>query len=245
MPSNSSSTSQIALALPGYRPAIGRDIQDHLGQHLRLADEAMGPWPLPEPLRTLAAKIDRHLALRGEAELSEFQNGIVEARPNLRAFAISLTGSPDRADDLVQDAMLRALSKRALFQPGTNLNAWLCTILRNGFYTDHRRRSHEVADTDGAYAAQLAIAPGQMDGLNLQDLQNALPKLAPDQREALLLVGAHGLSYEEAATACGIPVGTIKSRVNQARLRLAELLGYAPEDLMQSRSLQTRTGRIS
>jgi RNA polymerase sigma-70 factor (ECF subfamily) len=245
MPSNPSPASQSALTLPDHRPAIGRDIQDHLGQHLRLADEAMGSWPMPEPLRTLAVKIDRLLTLEREAELSEFQNGIVEARPILRAFAISLTGSPDRADDLVQDTMLRALSKRELFQPGTNLNAWLFTILRNSCYTEHRKRIHEVADRDGAYAAQLAIAPAQIDGLNLQDLQNALPKIAPDQLEALLLVGAHGLSYEEAARACGIPVGTIKSRVNRARLRLAELLGYAPGDLAQDQSLQALTGRLS
>ncbi|EIM31202.1 sigma-70 family RNA polymerase sigma factor [Microvirga lotononidis] len=245
MPSNPSPTSQSAIALPGYRPALAGDIQDHLGQQLRLADEAMGPWPVPESLRILAATIDCHLALRTEAQLSEFRDGIVEAQPILRAFAISLTKSPDRADDLVQATMLQALSKRALFQPGTNLNAWLFTILRNGYYTDYRRRSREVADPDGAYAAQLTIAPGQMDGLNLQDLQNALPKLAPDQREALLLVGAHGLTYEEAATVSGIPIGTIKSRVNRARLRLAELLGYAPEELMQGQSLQSRTGRQS
>ncbi|WP_230533614.1 sigma-70 family RNA polymerase sigma factor [Microvirga roseola] len=233
------------LALPIGRPAMGRVIQEYLGLHLCLADEAMELQPIPEPLRILAIKIDRHLALRREAELSEFQNGILEARPVLRAFAISLTRSPDRADDLVQNTIVRALSKRALFQPGTNLNAWLFTILRNGFYTEHRKRTHEVADPDGAYAAQLAITPGQMDGLNLQDLQDALRKIAPDQCEALLLVGAQGLSYEEAATACGVPVGTIKSRVNRARLRLAELLGYEPGDLAQDQFLQPPTGRLS
>jgi RNA polymerase sigma-70 factor (ECF subfamily) len=237
---------KVAPPLPDPRPALGRDIQEHLGQHLRLADEARGPWSVPEAHGILAAQLNRLLVMRDETELSEFRDGILVARPNLRAFAISLTGNPDRADDLVQDTMLRALSKRDFFQPGTNLNAWLFTILRNSFYSEHRKRLHEVADSDGAHAAQLAVAPAQMDNLNLQDLQAALGKVDPDQREALLLIGAQGLSYEEAAMACGgIPVGTIKSRVNRARARLAELLGHTVEDFERDHPMRTPGARLS
>lgn len=231
MSSNSFPVLPIAVASPGPRPAIGRDTQDHLGRHLRLADDALGPWPVPERLGILADLFDRQLAIRDEAEGSEFRDGILKVRPSLRAFALSLTKNPDQADDLVQDTVLRALSKRAFFQPGTNLNAWLFTILRNRFYSERRKRAREVADSDGEYAAQVAVAPDQMDRLNLQDLQIAFKKVAPDQLQALLLVGAQGLSYEEAAAACSTPVGTIKSRVNRARIRLAELLGNTAEDL--------------
>jgi RNA polymerase sigma-70 factor, ECF subfamily len=131
----------------------------------------------------------------------------------------------------VQDTVLRAWNKRSSFQPGTNLNAWLFTILRNSFFSEHRKRAREVEDSDGIYAAQLKTVPDQLDNLHVQDLRIALDRLVPEQREALLLVGAEGLSYEETAAICGTAVGTIKSRVNRARTRLAELLGYAPGDL--------------
>jgi RNA polymerase sigma-70 factor (ECF subfamily) len=185
---------------------------------------------MPEPILVLAARLDRLLAIRDEVQLGEFQDGILDARPNLRRFALSLTKNSDRADDLVQDTILRALNKRSFFQPGTNLSAWLFTILRNSFFSEHRKRVHEVADSDGDHAARLTVAPEQMNRLNLQDLQDALMKIDPDQRRALLLVSAEGLSYEEAAVACRTPVGTIKSRVNRARTRLVELMGDREDD---------------
>ena len=205
--------------------ALGRGIQNHLGLQLRLAHEGLGPWPMPEPILVLANRLDRLMIVRDEARLGEFQDGILEARASLRRFALSLTRNPDRADDLVQDTILRALNKRSFFEPGTNLSAWLFTILRNSFFSEHRKRGHEVADSDGDHAARLTVAPEQMDRLNLQDLQDALMKIDPDQRRALLLVSAQGLSYEEAALACRTPVGTIKSRVNRARIRLIDLMG--------------------
>lgn len=146
------------------------------------------------------------------------------AIPNLRAFAMSLCGNRDYADDLVQDTLMRAWAKMDCFQAGPNLHAWLFTILRHVFYSDRRKRRREVEDADGSYASRLTTIPGQEARLDLEDLQKALMKLSADQREALLLVGAEGLSYEEAAVICGCVLGTMKSRVNRARTRLAALL---------------------
>ena len=153
---------------------------------------------------------------------------LLTAIPRLRAFAISLVGNIDDADDLVQDAVARGLSNLARFEPGTNLQAWLFTILRNLFYSNFRRRRREVEDVDGTYADRLAVAPAQGGHLDLADLRAALARLSPEQREAVLLVGAEGMTYEQAAEVCGVVVGTIKSRVNRARRRLSELMHADP-----------------
>ena len=144
--------------------------------------------------------------------------------PNLRAFAVSLCGNPDRADDLVQETLVKAWSNLSSFAEGTNLAAWLFTILRNIYYSEYRKRRREVADSDGAIAARLATAPAQSGHMDFLDFRTALQKLPADQREALILIGASGLSYEEAAGVCNCAVGTMKSRVNRARNRLVELL---------------------
>lgn len=154
----------------------------------------------------------------------ELRDALLAAVPSLRAFAISLCGQVDRADDLVQDTLLRALSHIDRFERGTNLNAWLFTILRNLFHSEYRKRRREVEDPDGSYAGRLKSQPEQSSRLDFEDFRTALSKLPPDQREALLLVGASGFSYEEAANICRCAVGTIKSRVNRARSRLANLL---------------------
>jgi RNA polymerase sigma-70 factor, ECF subfamily len=151
------------------------------------------------------------------------------AIPNLRAFATSLCGNRDYADDLVQDTLMRAWTKMDRFQAGTNLNAWLVTILRNHFYNEYWKMAREVEDGDGSYAGRLCSIPDQEARLDLEDLQRALMKLSADQREALLLIGAEGFSYEEAAGVCGCAVGTVKSRVNRARIRLAEILSLESE----------------
>ena len=156
---------------------------------------------------------------------------LLGAVPSLRAFAISLSGSVDRADDLVQDTLMRALANIHRFEPGTNLNAWLFTILRNLFHSEYRKRKREVEDADGSYAARLATAPEQNARLDFDDLRLALAKLSPDQREAVLLIGAEGFSYEEAAQICGTAVGTIKSRVNRARRRLSELMSLEMDEI--------------
>jgi RNA polymerase sigma-70 factor (ECF subfamily) len=149
--------------------------------------------------------------------------------PSLRAFAISLTGNRDRADDLVQDTLMRAWANIDRFERGTSLNAWLFTILRNLFHSEYRKRRREVEDVDGAYAARLKTHPDQQSHLDYEDFLTALAKVPPDQREALLLVGAQGLSYEEAAEVCHVPLGTVKSRVNRARNRLTALLDLNSE----------------
>jgi len=152
---------------------------------------------------------------------------LVQALPVLRAFARSLTGNRDRADDLVQETVVRALANRDKFQEGTNLHAWLVTILRNQFYSEGRKKRREVEDVDGAMAAQLSDIPGQHSRLEMQDFLRALQMLPDEQREALILVGASGFSYEETAEICGVRVGTVKSRVSRARSRLEEVLGGA------------------
>jgi RNA polymerase sigma-70 factor (ECF subfamily) len=152
------------------------------------------------------------------------RDAMLAAVPSLRAFAISLSGNVDRADDLVQETLLRAIANIDSFQPGTNMSAWMFTILRNLFRSEYRKRRREVEDTDGSYEESLKSHPEQSSRLEFQEFRAALAKLPPDQREALILVGASGFSYEEAAAICDCAVGTIKSRVNRARTRLADLL---------------------
>lgn len=160
---------------------------------------------------------------------AEFKTDLLGAIPNLRAFAVSLTHNTDRADDLVQETLVKAWDKHASFQPGTNMKAWLFTILRNEFYSQMRKRGREVQDTDGAMTARLAVHPGQQGTVDLEDFRRVLQLLPEDQREAVILIGASGFSYEEAAEICGCAVGTIKSRVSRARTRLQEQLGVSGE----------------
>ena len=152
---------------------------------------------------------------------------LLAAIPSLRAYAFSLTNSWDRTDDLVQDTITRAWAGIGRFERGSNMNAWLFTILRNQLYSTHRKRRREVEDPDGAYAGQLRTHPEQPSHLDFEDFRKVLTKLPPSHREALILVGAEGLSYEEAAAVCGVPLGTIKSRVSRGREKLSRLLAVA------------------
>jgi RNA polymerase sigma-70 factor (ECF subfamily) len=149
---------------------------------------------------------------------------MLAAIPRLRAFGISLCGDVDKADDLVQETLQRALANIGSFQPGTNMLAWLITILRNLFYANYRKLRREVEDADGRYAESLKSQPEQDSKLEFEELRDALSKLPYDQREALILIGGSGFSYEEVAKICGCAPGTIKSRVNRARSRLAKLM---------------------
>ncbi|HEV7258715.1 MAG TPA: sigma-70 family RNA polymerase sigma factor [Bosea sp. (in: a-proteobacteria)] len=153
------------------------------------------------------------------------QQQILAFAPQLRAYAMSLSRSADKSDDLVQETMLRAISKIDTFHPGTKLGAWLTTILRNCYLSDLRRRRHEVEDVDGCYSEALHVAPEQEGLLEYKEFCAALRAIPFDQREALMLVGAAGLSYEDTAALCRTSTGTIKSRINRARSRLAALLG--------------------
>ena len=157
------------------------------------------------------------------------RDSLVAEMSSLRAFGVSLCGDKERADDLVQETLFKAWNHLDSFHEGTNLKAWLFTILRNTYFSERRKRRREVEDTDGSYAAQLATPPEQLGHMDMQDFRAVLARLPDDQREALILVGAAGFSYEEAAQISGCPVGTIKSRVNRARVRLAEMLGLAAD----------------
>jgi len=156
-----------------------------------------------------------------------FKAAMLAALPALRAFAMSLSGRHDVADDLVQETVMKAWSKQDSFTLGTNMNAWLFTILRNLYYSQMRKRGREVQDVDGAFTARLGVPPAHDGRMDLADFRRALDALPPDQREAILLIGASGFSYEEAATICGCAVGTIKSRVSRARTRLQAALGVS------------------
>jgi RNA polymerase sigma-70 factor (ECF subfamily) len=155
------------------------------------------------------------------------RDALLAAVPSLRAYAYSLTRSWDRTDDLVQDTLIRAWGGLDRFELGSNMNAWLFTILRNQFYSLHRRRRREVEDPDSSYAGRLRAPPEQPSHLDFADFRTALAKLPPSHCEALILVGAEGVSYEEAAAICGVAVGTIKSRVSRGREKLSKLLAGA------------------
>ena len=165
--------------------------------------------------------------------------------PALRAYAMSLTGNVDKADDLVQETLVRAIANRDSFTLGTNMSAWLFTILGNHFRSVWRKRKREIEDADGHYAETLTTLPDQHDQIELKEFRAAIRNLPADQREALLLVGGSGFSYEEAATICGCAEGTIKSRLHRARTRMVELLSMdSRTDLGQEKvTLSALTGK--
>ncbi|MCF4099190.1 RNA polymerase sigma factor [Maritalea mediterranea] len=162
--------------------------------------------------------------MSSQSQTAEFKRELLKCLPGLRGFAISLIGNHDRSDDLVQDTIVKAWANKTKFEPGTNMKAWLFTILRNEFYSQMRKKGREVQDTDGAFTDSLSTHAAQLGSMDLHDFKKALSKLPDDQREAIVLVGASGLSYEEAAEICGCAIGTIKSRVNRAREKLREIL---------------------
>lgn len=157
------------------------------------------------------------------------QAELVSHVPALRAFARSLANDASHADDLVQETVLKAWSNLQSYTAGTNMRAWLFTILRNTFYSEFRKFRREVEDIDGKFAAQVPDRATQDGVMDMRDFERVFALLPADQREALTLVGASGLTYEEAAAVCGCAVGTVKSRVNRARARLSDLLGMNHE----------------
>lgn len=147
--------------------------------------------------------------------------------PDLRAFARFLVRDRVAADDIVQDSIVRALAATGQFQPGTNLKAWLFTILRNQFYEQGRRRKREVHALQSRFDTDLAVNPEQDARADITDLQQLIWRLSPLLREALILIGAQEMSHEEAAAICNVPVGTMKARLSRARSALAELMAEA------------------
>lgn len=159
----------------------------------------------------------------------EFKHELLATLPHLRAFARGLSGRPDFADDLVQEAAIKAWSARARFTPGTSMRAWTFAILRN-HYLSELRRNRRQADYDPDAAERLLVMEADQEGpLHLADMQAALAQLSADRREAVLLVGASGFTYEEAANICECAVGTMKSRVARARAQLGILLEDNPD----------------
>jgi RNA polymerase sigma-70 factor, ECF subfamily len=162
-------------------------------------------------------------------EKPSFKRDLLATLPSLRAFAVSLSGRHDKADDLVQDTVMKAWAKQDSFELGTNIKAWLFTILRNEFYSQMRKKGREVQDSEGTFTERMAVHPSQYGILDMADFKKALDSLPPDQREAIVLIGASGFSYEEAAEICKCAVGTMKSRVSRARTRLQDVLGVSGE----------------
>jgi len=160
----------------------------------------------------------------------DLHQSVIEQLPHLRAFAVLLTHDRSLADDLVQEAAVRALAHADQFRPGTNFKAWITTILRNSYYNVMRRRSRVAPMSAVAPDAEPITSGGQEENLGLRDFERAFKRLPHSQREALLLVGASGFSYEAAAEVAGCALGTMKSRVARGRNRLARLLdGEADE----------------
>lgn len=159
------------------------------------------------------------------AEHADPRDDLVRHLPSLRAFAMSLSRNRSAADDLVQDTIVKAWTNIDKFAAGTNLQAWLFTILRNTYYSSLRKGRREVADPEGIHAQGLFVKPDHDGRLAYKDFQRAFDLLSPEHREVLTLVGASGFSCEEAAGMMGVAIGTVKSRASRARKRLSELMG--------------------
>ena len=150
---------------------------------------------------------------------------VVREIPYLRAFAIAMTGNHASADDLVQETLVKAWSHHDSFEEGTNLRGWLVTILRNTYFTEYRKRQREVQDSEGALAGRIVIEGGQQSKVEMNEVQAAINRLPDDQREIVLMIGVLELSYDEASAILNVNIGTVKSRLNRARTKLAQLLG--------------------
>jgi len=170
---------------------------------------------------------------------AEFKQELTALIPHLRAFSRSLCGNATLADDVAQDALLKAWNARERFIPGSNLKAWTFTILRNQFYSI-KRRSWRATSLEPEVAEQTIVANSDAEqSMHLNDLRRGLDMLKDDQREAIILIGASGLSYEEAAEVCGCAVGTVKSRVSRARKALEAIMstGNFDEDADEVRAI--------
>lgn len=208
-------------------PSLPEVVRDHIGRQLQTVYASLTTEAQPQRLLDLIAQLNVALAGQDAQAASVFRRDLLATLPDLRSFAMSLVLNQTRADDLVQETLLKAWKNQDRFLPGTNLKAWLFTIMRNHFYTECRKGKREVEDADGAAAAQLTTPPVQEHGLELQKVWAILAKLPASQREALLLVAGQGMTYEAAAALVGTQTGTMKSRVSRARAFLAYILELA------------------
>jgi RNA polymerase sigma-70 factor (ECF subfamily) len=161
---------------------------------------------------------------------SEMEGAILRAIPELRGYAIALCRNRDGADDLVQETLMRAVAHIDMFEGGTNLDAWLTTIMRNSFYNEYRKSKRAEPYPHEQYPDSIATLPNQSGWCVAADLRAGLETLSGEHRQALFLVGASGMSYETAAAIAGCRVGTMKSRVNRARRLLAAFLSEEAEE---------------
>jgi len=210
--------------LDASRREMPEAVRAHLGSELQALYATFLAEPQPDGLLDLIAKLESASVPTATGSESTFRAELLTALPGLRAFAVSLAINQTTADDLVQETLLKAWANRHRFEPGSNLKAWLCTILRNQFYTECRKRKREVEDADGIQAGKVVTPAAQEASSDLRLVWQYLGKLPASQREALLLVGAQGMTYEAAAELIGCQVGTMKSRVSRARTLLAGLL---------------------
>jgi len=157
--------------------------------------------------------------------MSDFHRRLEEQIPRLRRYARALTRDASRADDLVQDTLLRALNKQHLWQEGTNLRAWLFTLMHNQHVNDVRRSNRDGGNVDVTEMASVLVAnTDPTASRQLRELERGLGLLPLEQREAILLVGLEGLRYDEAAIIAGVPIGTVRSRLSRGREALRRIL---------------------
>ncbi|MCJ2065338.1 sigma-70 family RNA polymerase sigma factor [Methylobacterium sp. J-088] len=216
-----SSRAEIDRKADGYATAIGQHLALPIRDYFKLVELE----PLPAQLGDLVARFEVAVAAHGQLVPFDFRGDIIKALPALRTFALSLAGDVNRADDLVQETFVKAWANQTRFRPGTNFTAWLFTILRNQFYSELRKTRREIEDVDGTHAGQMTSLADQEDASTLKVVWARLEGLPVAQRQALLLVGAEGHTYEEAASKLGCQVGTVKSRVSRARSSLLGTLG--------------------
>jgi RNA polymerase sigma-70 factor, ECF subfamily len=190
----------------------------------QIVDEAETEPAASEPIQPLSER--------------DFRDSLLKVMPSLRAFARGLCGNRDLADDLAQDAMMRAWAARDRYAAGTNFRAWIFIILRNQFYTTLRKNSRQVSWDPEVASRHLIVKENQQDGLHLLDVENALAKLPAEQREVLMLVGAGGIAYEEAAQIMGCAIGTIKSRLARGRAALTAMIDGADADDLPAKSFR-------
>jgi len=211
-----------ASALPRAYHAREAATAARIAGHSAAAPSVVSDRPIAEKI-TLRPREPRTLdaAERG---------AMLELIPALRAFAVSLTGSAEGADDLVQETLVRAMAHIDTFQPGTNMGAWLFTILRNLVFSQSRKKRRDVAYRLTCAQQSWKTHAEQHGKMELMQMRQALMKIPSEQREAIVLVGASGFSYEEAAEVIGCAVGTVKSRVSRARERLMKLMQVNTSD---------------
>jgi RNA polymerase sigma-70 factor (ECF subfamily) len=156
--------------------------------------------------------------------MSEFHRLVEQEIPRLRRYARALARNADRADDLVQDTLVRAIAKAHLWQPGTDIRAWLFTIMHNQNVNEVRRAIRDHANVDVEECAKLAATTDPTVSRQLRELERALAQMLEEQRQVILLVGLEGMSYEDAAAILNVPIGTIRSRLSRGRESLRKLL---------------------